>query len=58
MKGKLLKKWDVVYSTKSGRTMIAKSIMATTATAAKNKVKQQMRASTSFKKIMMAIERD
>lgn len=50
-----LKKFDVVYSTKSGRLMVAKSIMANNVEEAKEKVKAQMRASTSFDKIRLVM---
>lgn len=51
-----LNSYDVVYKTKSGRAMVAKKVEAKTANAAKAKVKSEMRASTSFDKVVMAIK--
>lgn len=48
--------YDVVYKTKSGRAYVAKRIEAASAVIAKAKVKKQMRASSSFDKIIMAIK--
>lgn len=50
-----LKKFDVVYSTKSGRLMVAKSIMANNEAEAKEKLKTQMRASSTFDKVKLAM---
>lgn len=48
--------YDIVYQTNSGRLMVAKKIEAKTKTDARAKLKMQMRASTSFKKIIMITE--
>lgn len=48
--------YDVIYKTKSGRAMVAKKIKAKTAELAKSKVKREMRASSSFDKVVMAIK--
>lgn len=48
--------YDVVYKTKSGRVMIAKRIAEKKATLAINKVKRQMKASSTFDKVIMAIK--
>lgn len=51
-----LKYFDVVYTTKGGRGMIAKRVPAYSKTGAMAKVKTEMRASTTFKKCVTAIE--
>ena len=51
----MTKYYDVVYQTTSGRLMIAKRVSAKSETEAKEKVKNEMRASTTFKEIKMAI---
>lgn len=51
----ILKRFDVVYSTKSGRLVVAKSVMANNAAEAKEKLKKEMRASTSFDKIRLVM---
>lgn len=51
-----LKYFDVVYTTKSGRAMVAKRVQAFSKTGAMTKVKNEMRASTTFKKCVMAFE--
>lgn len=55
MATQLKKKYDVVYTTKSGRGMIAKDIQAYTKAGAMEIVKKQMTKSTSFDKVQMAI---
>ena len=52
--GKFETPFNVIYTTKSGRTMVASNIMALNEEQAKEKLKQQMRASESFDKIVMA----
>lgn len=52
----LEKPYNVIYTTKSGRTMVAKNIMALDEFDAKQKLKKQMRVSDSFDKILMAHE--
>jgi hypothetical protein len=52
--GKLKTPFNVIYTTKSGRTMVARNIMALDEEQAKDKLKQEMRASDSFDKILMA----
>ena len=49
--------YDVIYSTKRGVTMIAKRVPAPTEAKAKAKVRKEMRASTTFKKILMVVKR-
>lgn len=48
--------YDVVYRTTSGRAMVAKRIEAPTAEAAKAKVTKQMKASSTFQSVTMAIK--
>lgn len=48
--------YNVVYLTKSGRGMVAKNIMAKNEEEAKEKLEKQMRASTSFDKVVMVHE--
>lgn len=52
----LTKFYDVIYSTKSGRTMIARKIEGKTQAEAKKNLKLQMRKSTSFNKIISVIQ--
>lgn len=54
--GNLEQPYNVIYTTTSGRTMVAKNIMAINEDLAKQKLKKQMRASTTFDKILMAHE--
>lgn len=49
------KYFDVVYTTKSGKTMIAKRVEAVSAQDAKDKLKKQMKASTTFDKVVTAV---
>lgn len=49
------KYYDVVYRTKSGRTMVSTRVEATSKNDAMAKLKKQMRASSSFDKPIMAI---
>jgi len=46
--------YDVAYKTKSGRLMVARRVAAKTAKEAKQKVKTEMRASSSFGGIVTA----
>ena len=55
-KSKFDKFYDVVYTTKSGRTMVATRTPAKNAEEAKRKIKKQMRASSTFKKVVTAIK--
>ncbi len=55
-KNQLEKYYDVVYKTKSGRAMVAKRISGKNANEAKLKIKKEMRASSSFDKIITAIK--
>ena len=48
--------YDVIYKTKSGRAMVAKRVEAKTANAAKLKIKSEMKASSTFDKIVMTIK--
>lgn len=56
MATKLTYFYDVIYLTKSGRGMVSKRIAAKTDREAKAIVKKQMRASKTFKKVVMAIK--
>ena len=49
--------YDVVYTTKSGRTMVAHGIESKTMKAAEDKIKQNMRASSSFDKVVFVIKK-
>jgi hypothetical protein len=49
--------YDVVYRTKSGRTMVTHGIEAKTMKAAAAKLKQNMRASSSFDKVVLVIKK-
>lgn len=49
-------RYDVFYRTKSGRGMVAHNITATSDKAARAKLKKQMRASSSFDKIVTVIK--
>jgi len=51
--GGSLNSYNVIYSTKSGRTMVAKNIMATNKEEAEAKLKKEMRASNTFDKVVM-----
>lgn len=51
----LEKLFDVVYTTKSGKTMIARRVKALSKEAAMAKLKKEMKASTTLDKIVMAI---
>lgn len=53
-----IKLYDVVYTTKSGRVMVAKRIEAISNKAAMQQLKTNMRASQSLNKIVMAIRID
>ena len=48
--------YDIAYKTKSGRMMVAKRIAAKTSKEAKEKLKKEMRASSSFDGIITAIK--
>ena len=48
--------YDIIYKTKSGRAMVAKRVEAKTANAAKLKIKSEMKASSTFDKIVMTIK--
>jgi hypothetical protein len=52
----LNKHFDIVYTTKSGRGMVAKNVVAKNQTEAKQKLKKEMQKSTSFDKIITVIE--
>jgi hypothetical protein len=52
---KLDKLYDVIYRT-SGRTMIAKNVSAKSKIGAMTKVKKEMKASSTFKRCVVAIE--
>jgi hypothetical protein len=54
--GKLPKYYDVVYHTKSGKSMIAKKVSAHSEREAMEKLENEMRASQTFDKPIMAIE--
>jgi len=54
--GGSLNSYNVIYSTKSGRTMVAKNIMATNKAEAEAKLKKEMRASNTFDKVVMVHE--
>lgn len=47
--------YDVIYETKSGRSMVATNIKAKTKKEAEKQVKDSMKKSTSFKKIKYSI---
>lgn len=49
--------YDVVYKTKSGRVMVQHGVEAKTMKAAKDKIKQNMRASSSFDKVVLVIKK-
>jgi len=53
---KLDRCFDVVYKTTSGRAVIAKRVSAKSKTAAMAKIKREMKASSTFKRVLMAIE--
>ena len=55
-KGGSLNSYNVIYSTKSGRTMVAKNIMATNKAEAEAKLKKEMSASNTFDKVVMVHE--
>lgn len=48
--------YDVLYRTTSGRGMVAKRVPAKTAEAAKQKIKKEMKGSSTFKSIITAIK--
>jgi hypothetical protein len=48
--------YDVIYKTKSGRAMVAKRVEAKSSTEAKSKIKNQMRASYTFDKVITTIK--
>jgi hypothetical protein len=48
--------YDVAYKTKSGRMMVAKRVAGKTAKEAMEKVKKEMKTSTSFDKVVTAIK--
>jgi hypothetical protein len=52
--GNFDKPFNVLYRTKSGTTMVAKRIMAKNEEEAKRKLEKQMRASSSFDKVVMS----
>lgn len=54
--GGSLNSYNVIYSTKSGRTMVAKNIMATNKAEAEAKLKKEMSASNTFDKVVMVHE--
>ena len=48
--------YDIAYKTKGGRMMVAKRIAAKTSKEAKEKLKKQMRASSTFDGIVTVIK--
>ncbi len=48
-------RYDVVYQTTSGRALIAKNVIAKNEKAARSKLKKEMQASTTFRKIIAVI---
>lgn len=56
MKRKLKNLYDVAYKTKSGRLMVSKRVSAYTAKGAKALVKKEMKASTSFDRVVTAFK--
>jgi hypothetical protein len=48
-------RYDVVYQTTSGRAIIAKNVIAKNEKAARSKLKKEMQASTTFRKIITVI---
>jgi len=56
MENKIKKYFDVIYTTKSGNSMIAKKIEAESKEDAKEVLKKQMRASSTFDKVLTVID--